>query len=80
LDDERLEFDLEVVSASEPLAGRTKAVSVQRSSSSLSDEDVNAARKIRKGALKDGIDLSAIARTSAAVTTPTSDSVNPLPV
>jgi len=59
LDDER----------QEPVAKKEPAEKPElvRRSSVASEEDVTAAREIRKRALKDGIDLASIARSSAAV-------------
>jgi len=60
LDDERQE----PVAKKEEPAEKPELV---RRSSVASEEDVTAAREIRKRALKDGIDLASIARSSAAV-------------
>jgi len=60
LDDERQES---VVNKEES----TDKLELTRRTSVTSEEDLNAARDIRKRALKDGVDLASIARSSAAV-------------
>jgi len=77
--DEQLEFNEEAISGQVKMArdaGSPGRIQRTVSTSSTSEEDLESARKFRKNALKgDGIDLAAIARTSAAVSTsPTSPS------
>ncbi|KAF9788099.1 hypothetical protein BJ322DRAFT_1047012 [Thelephora terrestris] len=63
LDDERQEpVDTKEESADKP--------ELTRRTSSTSEEDLNAAREVRKRALKGGFDLASIARSSAAVSSP----------
>jgi hypothetical protein len=78
--DEQLEFNQENASKLESVGDVGKPEKIQRSvsGSSTSEEELESARKFRKNALKGtGIDLAAIARTSAAVSTsPTSPTMS----
>jgi len=59
-----LDDDQESVAKKEESADKPE---LTRRSSATSEEDRTAAREVRKRALKDGIDLASIARSSAAV-------------
>jgi len=63
LDDERQESVANKESTDKPV--------LTRRTSETSEEDLNAAREVRKHALKAGVDLASIARSSAAVSSPT---------
>ncbi|KAG5653784.1 hypothetical protein H0H81_010454 [Sphagnurus paluster] len=74
MDDEELEFEQELSesdnlsTSSEPL--EEKKIELQRPNSTLTSDELETARKFRKNALKTtDLDLSAIARTSSAVST-----------
>ncbi|KAF8888851.1 hypothetical protein BD779DRAFT_1522920 [Infundibulicybe gibba] len=76
MDDEELEFvkeDDTSSSSSEPAEGPA------RSNSTLTDEEIATAKKLRKNAFKSGdLDLSAIARTSSAVSTSPPNRTTPI--
>ncbi|KAF9460414.1 hypothetical protein BDZ94DRAFT_1143023, partial [Collybia nuda] len=70
--DEELDFDdsEETHLLTLCLALDDKKPGIQRTNSALTQEEIETAKKFRKNALKaDGIDLSAIARTSSALST-----------
>ncbi|KAG6818567.1 hypothetical protein H0H93_003940 [Arthromyces matolae] len=75
MDDEEFEVEMEESASSDTLSSSSESLEDKKPGfqRSLSNEELESARKFRKGALKTtGLDLSAIARTSSAVTSPKS--------
>ncbi|TCD64996.1 hypothetical protein EIP91_003363 [Steccherinum ochraceum] len=82
IDERELEEGADYDEARETEAAGTRKASppsIERRTSSVSDEDREKAREFRKNALRaDGLDLSAIARTSSAVSTSPPNQTSPI--